>query len=186
MQYFGDSATALIARALEFAKTCGATQLQPEHLLLRASPDILEQTGLGPLQPQVERALQPAETLADLPAFAPQILTLFERAYHSSSGQVEEIHLLMNLDPNGLAARGEPPRFRDLLHSEALQILQSRDVNGLLLAATLADMNLLTVLPEPPFWSQPAGRQILDLTAGCSRPSQGSVAGFFCGRSARI
>lgn len=176
MQYFGKSGQELIARALRLAQDRGAAELLPEHLLVSARPEAVEQVGLKRLSEQVERALPPVGTSSRPPEFAASTLALFERAYRTAEGEVEELHLLISVELRSLRSEGEGCRVSDLLNAEVLKTLHLRGVNCKLLLSEVGDLDLLAILPPAEYWHTKAGRRIVDLLSASTRPGAGAYS----------
>ncbi|MBT9586941.1 hypothetical protein IV102_26605 [bacterium] len=171
LQYFEESARSLIADALELAQRCQAIEVRPEHLLVCASKDGLEQTALREFRSRVEQELPRSGSAITPPEFSREVLALFERAYRASDGTVQEIHLLMCLDVKCMATANQGPRLRDMLEWQLVsRTLDARGVNVPLLLSEIGDLDLLAVQPDPDFWMTVTGRRILDLAPNCVRP----------------
>lgn len=174
-QYFGDSANSLIARAAALAQQCGSAEVVPEHVLVSASPEGLEQTGLSRLRRAVEDSLPRVTPLTQGPEFSPDVRRLFERAFRIAEGKLEEHHLLLNLELKSLNYEGQGFGLGHLFSPELATLLESRGVKVKRLLAEVGELDLMAAL-DTDYFQTKVGQRALDLVPSLQPPGAGHCA----------
>lgn len=167
--YFTHDARGVIARAIALAQECGSERVLPDHLLVSASPLALQMTGLPNLKPRVEILLSRNTPVSQVPEFSSELLQLFERAFRCSRGQVDELHLLLSIEPRMLNCGESEMGFDSLFSPQLAQALEGRGIQVRRLLERLGGFELLSAF-DGEFFQTEAGRQILDLVPGLQQP----------------